>query len=87
LFDFIQARLAVAVGPTPEMAEIVRQYKLGVIAEDFTPEGMAAEIQKLTIEEINTYKMNADKAAFDLSAESNKVKLNALVAGGASCLR
>ena len=80
-FDFIQARLAVAVGPTPEMAEIVRQYKLGVIAEDFTPEGMAAEIQKLTIEEINTYKMNADKAAFDLSAESNKVKLNALVAG------
>ncbi|MCA6394100.1 MAG: capsular biosynthesis protein, partial [Cytophagales bacterium] len=41
LFDFIQARLAIAIGPTPEMAEIVNHYDIGVVAENFTAKALA----------------------------------------------
>src|SRR5690606_30675211 len=34
--DFVQARLAVAGGPGPEMARVVTEHRLGVVAEDFT---------------------------------------------------
>ena len=29
-FEFIQARLAIAIGPSPEMAKLVQQYHLGI---------------------------------------------------------
>lgn len=72
LFDFIQARLAIAVGPTPEMAEIVQQYALGVVSEDFSAEGLAKKLAPLTTENITQFKNNASLAAEKLSAEENK---------------
>ena len=36
LFEFIQARLAVVVGPSPEMAAVVRDHDCGVVAPDFS---------------------------------------------------
>ena len=30
-FEFIQARLAIAIGPSPEMAKLVQQYHLGIL--------------------------------------------------------
>ena len=33
-FEFIQARLAIAIGPSPEMAKLVQQYHLGIISEE-----------------------------------------------------
>lgn len=41
LFEFIQARLAVAVSPIRGMADIVQQREIGVVSEDFSPESMA----------------------------------------------
>jgi hypothetical protein len=35
--EFIQARLAVAVDPSPEMARLVQRYGCGVVAPDFPP--------------------------------------------------
>jgi hypothetical protein len=79
LFDFIQARLAIAVGPTPEMAEIVKRYDLGVVSQDFTPESLARELQQLTSEDILTFKINSGSAAKDLNAAKNAVLIQSLV--------
>lgn len=79
LFDFIQARLAIAIGPTPEMANIVNTYKLGVVAEDFSPQALAKKLNSLTTSEILSFKMNADKSAKELSADNNKTILLNLV--------
>lgn len=79
LFDFIQARLAIAVGPTPEMAEIVNEYNLGVVSDDFTPQSLAKKIISLTLEQVESYKRNTEKAARELNAETNKTKFQNLV--------
>jgi hypothetical protein len=79
LFDYIQARLAIAIGPTPEMADLVNRYDLGVVSEDFTSNSLAKKINALTTERINYFKTRADKAAYELSAEKNKVILNEIV--------
>lgn len=79
LFDFIQARLAVAIGPTPEMAEIVKQYKNGVVADDFNPKSLAAKLNELTEIDIRTLKNNSGKAASVLNSESNEIIFNQLI--------
>lgn len=79
LFDFIQARLAIGIGPTPEMASLVNTHQVGVVADDFTPQSLARKINSLTTAEISFFKNQADKAARELSAEKNKVILNDLV--------
>ena len=79
LFDFIQARLGIAVGPTPEMAEIVRQYDIGVVGDTFTAESLAQKLNQLTGIQIANFKNNAAKAAKELNAEINAIKINKLV--------
>jgi glycosyltransferase involved in cell wall biosynthesis len=70
-FEFIQARLAVAIGPSPEMAGLVRRYGCGVVAADFTPEALAAELNSLDASRIAELKQASDVAAAELSAERN----------------
>lgn len=79
LFDFIQARLAIAIGPTPEMADIVNHYDIGVVAEDFTAKALADKLSTLTTEKLNGFKLNAEKAAIELTAERNKEKLEEII--------
>jgi hypothetical protein len=79
LFDFIQARLAIGIGPTPEMASLVNTHQLGVVADDFTAQSLAQKINSLTAAEISFFKSQADKAALELSAEKNNIILNDLV--------
>jgi hypothetical protein len=79
LFEFIQARLAIAIGPSPEMARIVRDHDLGVIAEDFEPKTLAEKIMALDYQKINYYKQQSHQAAYELSAERNKQILLDLV--------
>ncbi len=79
LFDFIQARLAIAIGPTPEMTEIVNEYEIGVVAEDFTPHALAKKLEALTPEKIQTFKHNSTRAAAQLNANQNNLLLNKIV--------
>lgn len=79
LFDFIQARLAIAIGPTPEMAEIVNKYDIGVVAEDFTPEALAAKLRSITPERLSQLKKNTRVAAEELAAETNQRQLQNLL--------
>lgn len=78
-FEFVQARLAIVVGPSPEMANLVKKYNLGIVAEDFTPKKIAEAIGKLNKDNIFEFKNNAHKVAKELSAEGNKIKYLELV--------
>lgn len=71
-FEFIQGRLMIAIGPSPEMAKYTTKYDLGILTKTFNPEEMARELNNLTIEQIQQFKANADKYAYELSFEMNK---------------
>lgn len=71
IFEFIQARLALAVGPSPEMASVVRTWDCGVVAEDFTSDALAAALRGLTSERIAAFKARAHIAAAKLNSERN----------------
>ena len=76
-FEFVQARIAVAIGPSPEMAALVHKHDLGLVADSFEPETLAASLNRLTAEEIMRYKLQADRAAHALSySESGAVLLD-----------
>lgn len=79
LFDFIQARLAVAIGPTPEMAAIVETHRNGVVAENFEPLALANKLSSLSHSDIVRFKGNSATAARLLNAEKNEVILMDLV--------
>ena len=68
-FEFIQARLAVAIGPSPEMAILLRQYQCGVVAESFDPQTLAAVLQRLDGSEVARFKKSSDVAAGELNYE------------------
>ncbi len=70
LFDFVQARLGVVVGPSPEMADLVRREGFGVVAEDFTAPGLARVLDTLTPESVAELKQCSDEAAARLSSET-----------------
>ncbi len=74
-FDFVQARLMVAIGPSPEMARLVRHHDLGMVAEDFSPRSLAEKLQTLTEDQVWHHKLQAHRAARELSSERNMVVL------------
>lgn len=78
-FEFLQARLAVAIGPSPEMGRIVREFECGVVAEDFTPRSLAGALSALTTQDIDRMKKGADRAAHVHHAENNDKRLCALI--------
>lgn len=68
-FDFVQARLALVVGPSPEMAALVREHRLGVVTGDFTAQSLARALDDLTPEAVARYKAASHAVARDLSAQ------------------
>ena len=79
LFEFIQARLAVAIGPSVEMRKIVEKYACGIVAKDFDPLSLAQELNRLTSEELTRFKANAHQAAQELNAETNAKRVRQIV--------
>jgi hypothetical protein len=71
-FEFVQARLAVAIGPSPEMARYVQNYQCGIVGDQFDIKNLAQKLSELTPEKLSFYKQNTHRAALDLNAEKNK---------------
>lgn len=69
LFDYVQARLGVVIGPSPEMARIVRESGVGVVTEGFTAESLRAAIDALTPAMVAEYKAASARSAHALSSE------------------
>lgn len=74
IFQFIQSRLMLVISPLPEMKKIVDRYNLGIYQEDFNIKKLAEKMNKLTAEEIYSYKCESDKHAKDLGSEASKIK-------------
>ncbi len=74
-FEYIQARLMIAIGPSPDMAALVKEYGCGVAAEEFTVSSMTAALNALTVEDIDQGKRNADRAAKELCFEKEKERM------------
>lgn len=68
-FEFIQARLAIAIGPTSEMKRHVDHYRCGVVSSDFDPRSLAARLNALSSNDIMEMKRQACMAARELNAE------------------
>ncbi len=81
LFEFIQARLAVAIGPSPDMARIVEQNGCGFVSKKFTVESMAERLTCLSASEIQSAKEKSNVAAFELCFEKEKQVLDDLLDG------
>jgi hypothetical protein len=79
IFEFIQARLAIAIGPSIEMAKIVNKYHVGVVSKDFSAKSLADSIRTLSWDSIMEYKGNSDKYAKELSSENNMTKIKRIV--------
>lgn len=69
VFDFVQGRLALVVGPSPEMAALVRRHHLGVVSDDFSAPALARALDALTEDDVRRFKTASHLAARELSAE------------------
>jgi hypothetical protein len=78
-FDFIQARLPVAIGPSPEMKTLVMEYVCGFVAEEFSVDSMAKTLNNLSISDIDIAKRNSSRAAKELCWEQESQKLNSII--------
>jgi len=79
LFEFIQARLAVLTGPSPDITNIVRKYDCGFVMPSFDPKETAVHLNALTNEEIQSAKNASHKAAVELCFEKESSILKSLI--------
>jgi hypothetical protein len=68
-FDFIQARLGVIVGPSPEMAGFVERYGIGAVTDDFEVASLTRVLDAMTPERVTDWKRASAAHAEELSSE------------------
>lgn len=72
-FDYVQARLGLVVGPSPEMARTVRDRGIGLVTSDFSAHAFAAALDDLDAASVARFKEASNAAAREMSAESQVV--------------
>ena len=76
--DFV-LRLAHAVGPAPEMARLVRQHDLGVVADDFDLASFVRALSTLDADAVRAGKQASHDHARELSSEQDEAVASAVV--------
>lgn len=69
LFEAVQARTGVIVGPSPDMAELVTEHGIGAVLEDSGAPALRAVLESLDARQVDAYKAAAHASARELSAE------------------
>lgn len=84
MFDFVQARLGVVVGPSPEMSAYVNRFGIGAVTPGFSVPEIAHTLDSITAEDVAAWKAAAHAHARELSSEQQvkvwKGAVDALVA-------
>jgi glycosyltransferase involved in cell wall biosynthesis len=80
-FDFVQARLGVIVGPSPEMARFVDEYGIGLVLPDFDAASLTAALDTLTAQRIAEWKAASNRHVHELSGEEQGKVWGRVVAG------
>lgn len=70
VFDFTQARIGTIVGPSPEMAAMVREYGVGEVADGYTAADLEVVLRRLTPALITAMKHAAHEHAEELSSQT-----------------
>lgn len=70
--EFIQARLAIAVGPSAEMGTLVQRHGCGIVAADFSAQSMGKTLNALTTTQIDIFKKASHSYATVYCAEYNR---------------
>jgi len=71
LFEYIQSRIAILIGPSPDMINIVKKYRIGIVTEDFTLKSLINEINLLTPDKLKMLKRNTNIAAYELAYKTD----------------
>ena len=71
IFEFIQARLMIAITPNVDMAKLVFKYNVGCVSKDFSIQSMAEMLNGISKEQLQLHKNNTHKAAYDERDELN----------------
>lgn len=71
-FEFIQGRLGLVCGPSPEMSRLVRTLELGVATSSLDIDQMAQELSALSAEDIRRFKANSHRHARQCSYDAQK---------------
>lgn len=81
IFDYINAGIPVLASDLPEVAKIIRQYEVGTIINEVTPQSIATAIKNLFVnrEEFVRLKANTLKASAELNWCTEKIKLIELI--------
>jgi glycosyltransferase involved in cell wall biosynthesis len=74
-FDFINAGLAVCIGPSPSMTDMVRTHGLGIVGPTFSPGDIAGLINQTTPDEWQTMKDRSRTASKTLNAQTEMAKV------------
>jgi hypothetical protein len=75
-FEFIQGRLAIAIGPSPEMKRIVEKEQIGIVSTKFDEKELASLINNLNQASLNQMKSNSDQVAEYYSNQQNEKLLS-----------
>lgn len=80
-FEYIHGGLVLAVGPSPDMVEVVDHFQCGVVAPEFSARSMADAIRSLNPESLDSLKRNSRLAATMLSFDAESDQLLSIVNG------
>ena len=69
-FECLHAGIGVVVGPSGDMARLVREFGCGRVSESFSPVDVARVLESLDAPAVEEIKSRASSAAAALSAES-----------------
>jgi glycosyltransferase involved in cell wall biosynthesis len=78
-FDFVQAGLAVVIGPSPDMAELVRQHDLGLVARGFDQHSVRLALKELTTTAVDRWRKNVRSSRGLLSSERQADVLRSVI--------
>lgn len=74
-FDFIMAGLAVCIGPSPAMANLVQKHGFGCVASSFEPQDVARVLNKTDVNQWEAMRDAAREAAKIFNAENEMSKM------------
>jgi hypothetical protein len=78
-FEFIQARLGVIIGPSPEMMAIVNKYENGFVSKDFSVQSMVSLLKSLKLDDVAKMNMASNLASKELCWEKESLKLENMI--------
>ena len=79
LFECIHAGLAIAAGPTPDIAKIVNEHECGFISPEFSVDAMVNLLSQLTKEQMDEAKRKSLEAARILCFEEESKKIEEII--------